>query len=658
MSALLSSSVLIGAGLVAVAPAASASPATQLVNEQPSSDTPNIKDGTTYDITEVGDKVVVGGSFTEAASRGSSQRQPRNMLLAFDPDTGKLDPDFTPDVDGKAVRAVLPGPTDDTVFVAGTFTSINGTARRHLALLDTDTGEVVPGFDPPSISHTVKTLRKANGHLLAGGNFRTVGGTNRHGLASFDPESGALDDYLAVALDGHHNWSEGSPGAKGSVGAKAIDVQPNGDSLAVIGNFTSADGQARDQIARIDLGATAATVDEDWSTSAFETSCNANSFDSYVRDVDHSPDGSYLVVATTGGWGGEGEICDTATRFETDATGDVAPTWVEYTGADTLRSVAVSARSVYVGGHQRWQNNSPDARGVAGPGAVPRPGIAALDPRNGVPLEWNGARHPRGVGADVLRLTDSGLYVGQDTNYTGNREHYRGRVAFFPFAGGATVADENTGSLPGDVYLAGADGEPIARHVDGTTVGDDQPVDGGGTWADVRGAFMVNDTLYYGYRDDLLRKRTFDGDSFGEAKTVDPYSDPKWSDVQTGSGQTYRGTPPGFYGELSAVTGMLYTDGRLYYTTSGSSRLYWRSFNPRSGVVNGTAHVASEMDRWSIAGGMFLDGDTLYVTNRDNGNLYKTTWSDGRPEGTLTTVSGPAVDGKSWATGTTFLLGN
>ena len=63
-----------------------------------------------------------------------------------------------------------------------------------------------------------------------------------------------------------------------------------------------------------------AAVSTTWNTTQYTPICSPSAFDSYMRDVEMSPDGSYFVVATTGG-PHSGTLCDTATRWETNATG-------------------------------------------------------------------------------------------------------------------------------------------------------------------------------------------------------------------------------------------------------------------------------------------------------------------------------------------------
>src|SRR5699024_517949 len=110
-----------------------------------------------------------------------------------------------------------------------------------------------------------------------------------------------------------------------------------------------------------------------------------------------APNGRYFVVVTSGGGINPSSLCDSAARFRSGGAGFHRPQWVNKTGADTLLSVAASRDAVYVGGHQRWMNN-PRGRDVPRTGAVPRPSLAALDPRTGIPLGWNPGRNPRGYG--------------------------------------------------------------------------------------------------------------------------------------------------------------------------------------------------------------------------------------------------------------------
>ena len=171
-----------------------------------------------------------------------------------------------------------------------------------------------------------------------------------------------------------------------------------------------------------------------------------------MRDVEMSPDGSYFVVATTGG-PHSGTLCDTAARLETYAVGTtLAPTWTDNSGGDTLWGVDITQAAVFVGGHNRWMNN-PNGTDSAGQGAVPRPGLSALDPQTGVPLKWNPGRNPRGEAAYEIYQTDDGVWVVSDTDWIGDRRYQRPRIAFFPYSEGSNIASKSIGSLPGNVYV-------------------------------------------------------------------------------------------------------------------------------------------------------------------------------------------------------------
>ena len=209
----------------------------------------------------------------------------------------------------------------------------------------------------------------------------------------------------------------------------------------IIGNFTNVGGQSRWQAAMIDISTSPETV-ANWQTDRYGQSAPcASVFDTYMRDVAFSPDGSYFAIVTTGAYSA-GTLCDATARFESDARGSgLQPTWVDYTGGDTLYSVAITETAIYAGGHQRWSNNA-FAGDRPGPGAVDRPGIYALDPDTGLALPWNPTRD-RGVGVFVLYPTQQGLWLGSDTDVVAGETHRK--LAFFPIAGG-TAGQRTSGS--------------------------------------------------------------------------------------------------------------------------------------------------------------------------------------------------------------------
>lgn len=626
-----------------------------VVAATPSSTTPDVLDGTVYAIASAGGRVFLGGDFTSVRSRGASSAESRSFLVSFDPATGVLDAGFAPQLDG-SVSAIIEGPSN-SIYVAGQFKRVNGKAMR-VVRLDATTGAIMGSWKPSVFSAVTTTLALSGDVLYVGGTFAKVGGVAHAGLAALDPVTGKVLPWFNVNTAGRH----GKGKAIGGKGAKTIKVNPAGTQMVVVGNFTSVtDAQGtvdRDQVFRVNLAGESASVDRTWRTLKFTAQCYNWAFDSTVRDVDFAPDGSYFVIVSTGGGGGGGNtdgsksLCDAAARFESAGSGtNVAPTWVNYSGGDSLWSVAVTGTAVYAGGHQRWANNTYGVD-TAGAGAVPRPGLSAFDPATGIPLSWNPGRNPRGAGAFALLATPDGLYVGSDTSWIGNYQWRRERIAYFPLAGGTAVPAVEPATVPGTIHLVGmlssSTDALLARTLDaGGAVGATQVEDSSIPWSQARGAFLAGSTLYYGWSDGTFRSRAYDGGALGDPVTIDPYNDPVWSSVPTGSGSSmYRGRVPDLYGsKLATVTSMFYVDGRLYYTLSDSPQMRWRSFLPESSIMGADEHVVADGINWSKVAGAFVAGDSLYYALRTDGVLRKFAWT-----GTMATGAATIVDStNNWA---------
>jgi hypothetical protein len=302
------------------------------------------------------------------------------------------------------------------VFVAGRFAKVNGQPRTGLAEVDAVSGATVPGFTATAGKGQIRTLATGGSWLYLGGSFTQLGGLPRVGIARVDATTGATDPAFDLRLARRD---------RGLVKVEQLAVSGDGTRLAAVGAFDSAAGQRRTQLVVADAGG-APTV-SGWSTDAYAGRCNTL-YDSYLRGVDFAPDGTWIAVSATGGLSGPTRMCDSAARFDVTGAGNHAPAWVNRTGGNTLWSVAVTGSAVYVGGHMQWVDN-PKGHKSKGPGAVPRPGIAALDPATGRALAWN-PTHSRGVGVGVLVACPAGLLVGSDTDAIGGE--YHGRIGLLP----------------------------------------------------------------------------------------------------------------------------------------------------------------------------------------------------------------------------------
>jgi len=190
------------------------------------------------------------------------------------------------------------------------------------------------------------------------------------------------------------------------------------------------------------------------------------------------------------------------------------------------------------------------------------------------------------------------------------------------------------------------------RHFDGTTPGAVQTKSTAIAWGSIRGAFTLNGELIYGKGDGNLYERTFDGSTFGSEVLIDPYDDPYWSDIATGSGQNYRGNRSDFATELPGLTSMFFAKGRLFYTQRNDSAMHWRWFEPDSGIVGSDEFAVSDSNDWSNVGGAFLSGNTLYFADRLTGVLSSIGFDGIKPTGSPTVVDST----QNWAARGMFLV--
>ncbi len=625
-----------------------------VANADPADNTPQVLDGQVNAIIQMGETVIVGGTFTQVRRFNNQTVLSRPYVFAYNASTGVIDAGFAPQVD-RYVEALAPGPDGRSVFLGGNFTTVNGSTYRKVARVNLADGSLVTGFKANASASVLDAVANG-GWLYVSGKFTTIKGVSRSGLARLDPNTGAVDANL--------NLPFANP-ERGTLGVPHIDVAPDGSRLVAIGSFSTVGGLPRSQIAVLDLTTSPASVSS-WQTSMTPvyatppTTWCSPSFNTWLRDVDISPDGSYFILGTTGAFRAN-RLCDTLSRWDLTSNGPgQTPTWINATGGDTTWAVASTGHVIYVGGHFRWVNN-PYRGDTAGPGAVSRSGVAALDPLNGLPLSWNPS-HQRGIGIMDIVGTQAGVYMGSDTDHVGGEFHQK--IVLFPLAGGAALLAPATYALPNDLFNIddqgnNANGFLGRRSYDLTTFGTDAALATPGIdWRTARGAFAINGRIYYGSTNGRIYWRTFNGTTVGASATQVPLNG---LEVQPPSSFTIPGTTtrvPALTTQIAAATGMFYDDGRIYYTVSGDNRLYYRYFTPESQTIGANLFVASTGDGvpWSSVRGMTMSNDTLLYSTGDD-RLYRVAWNGTGPTGPVSQVSGPGIDARTWSSYGLFVFG-
>ena len=249
-------------------------------------------------------KIVAGGSFTTLGNGGTTARNRLGRLNA----DGTVDTGFVPGANRPVLALELQA--DGKILVGGSFSALSGTGtgnfpRNRIGRLNPD-GTVDTGFDPGA-NRPVRVLAvQANGKILVGGDFTTLGGggtgtISRKRLGRLNPD-GTLDASF-------------NPGADQSVRGLAVQVD---GKILVAGDFTTLRSggvtMVRNHLGRLNSDGT------------LDTSFNPGA-NGLVEELAVQADGRILVAGdfTTLGGGGTGTtVRNKIGRLNPDGTLDTS----------------------------------------------------------------------------------------------------------------------------------------------------------------------------------------------------------------------------------------------------------------------------------------------------------------------------------------------
>jgi uncharacterized repeat protein (TIGR01451 family)/uncharacterized delta-60 repeat protein len=202
-------------------------------------------------------RVLMGGNFTVFNATN------RNYIARLNAD-GSLDPTFSigSGADNPVLSLALH--TNGLVVLGGEFTFVGGLSRNRVAVLNTN-GTINTSFNPGTGANgtvrgvTIHTNGPDAGKIVIVGDFSTVNGTTNNRIARLNLSNGSLDTAFGAAL--------GLGITNGSLHSVAIHPNgPNAGKIVVGGIFSSINGVARTNIARLNADG---SVDTSFASSGF-----------------------------------------------------------------------------------------------------------------------------------------------------------------------------------------------------------------------------------------------------------------------------------------------------------------------------------------------------------------------------------------------------
>lgn len=403
-------------------------------------------DGIVFAVERIGDRVYLGGDFTQLESSTGSESVSRQNLAALDARTGAPIWDFDPSPNQR-VYDIEPSADGRTLYIGGRFTRVNGVSRPRVAAVDAISGAVRTAFrttpDAP-----VRALSLHDAGLYLGGGFSKVDGVPRTYIARVDATSGALDSFSA------------SP--NGIV--RSIDVSPDGTTVYLAGEFTSVAGASRTHGL---AGVRASSGDVVWRPDARRLGF----------DVEATADRVYSAQGGAGGRARAYRAFDATNLWSQGANGNV-------------QTVALWGEMVLFGGHFRPS----DKEGPAFAGEDINRMLAMVRASDGALVRDFTPQYCCFPGVWDIAADPNGIHTGGAFKRVNDWVDRGGYAQFTEGSDGAVAEDDSAPSVPEGLSVTGVTSSSVSLAWDAST--DDVGVAGYRVYRDGTMVAEVVDTTY------------------------------------------------------------------------------------------------------------------------------------------------------------------
>ena len=262
-----------------------------------------------------------------------------------------------------------------TVYLGGNFTSVNGQERIGIAAVDATTGATLPWYPVGGTQSSIYTFLPVGtgDDLLVGGRFTGFGGGFRLGIASIDLSTGKMTSW--------------NPKFYGGYTVKTLAAE--GNTIYASGNFNQVNGVTRNRLAAFDATTGAVT-----------------SFDPNINNAPSALATSNGVVYAVGSFSAvAGGTVARRNAVALDGVTGVATSWNPDPNT-MVTSLAIHGNSVYLGGY--FSN-------LVG-GTVSRQNFAEIDATTGVPTALN---VPFSASVTAITVGPEAVYVGGNFSQAG-----------------------------------------------------------------------------------------------------------------------------------------------------------------------------------------------------------------------------------------------